>query len=66
MDRTTSKAKIAREIECVGIYCRVRIANDGQITGMLVDQDYRYDPRTNTGGRRLIGYMSELARDMGV
>jgi hypothetical protein len=55
------KAEVARMIEDRGTYCKIRVAKDGQVTGMLVDQDHRYDPKTNTGGRRLVGYMSELA-----
>ena len=60
-----SKAKFARMVEDRGTYCKVRIDRIGEVTGMRVDQNYRYDPHSNTGGRVLIGYMSELACDYG-
>jgi hypothetical protein len=60
-----TKAEFAMAVEARGTYCKVRVAADGQVTGMLVNQDYRYDPHSNTGGRRLIGEMPELACDYG-
>ena len=58
-----SKAEMIRRIEDKGIYCKVRIDAGGMITGMLVNEDHRYDPFTNTGGRRFIGHMSEMIHE---
>ena len=44
-----------KRITDAGIYCNLRIDTDGAITGMLVDEDFPYQPTTNTGGRRFIG-----------
>ena len=63
-----SKAGLVREIEEQGQYRKVRVergSNPAQVevTGMRADQDWRYDAKTNTGGRRLIGYMSDLIHE---
>ena len=50
------KVKIIRAVEDGGKYCKVKISSNGEITGMLVEQDHRYCPQRNTGGRVLIGY----------
>lgn len=50
-----TKAKLIKSIEAKGRYCKVRIDAAGQVTGMLSAEDYPYNKRTNTGGRRYIG-----------
>jgi hypothetical protein len=59
------KASLIRAIESNGRYCKVKIAADGQVTGMLTSEDYPYNKRTNTGGRRYIGQYGDpdLSRD---
>jgi len=52
--------EIINKIESKGQYCKVRIDKQGEITGMLVDEDYRYEPRTNTGGRRYLGHANDV------
>jgi hypothetical protein len=54
----TKKEQIAK-IESDG-YIKVRIDKSGQITGYLPNQNYRYDSKTNTGGRRLLGFFDQL------
>jgi len=49
------KLELINKIEDAGKYTKVRIDKDNQVTGMLVDEDYRYNAHTNTGGRRYIG-----------
>ena len=60
-----SKAELTRAIEVSGRYIKVRIGADGQVTGMLAAEDYRYHKPSNTGGRRYIGQFSDpdLMRD---
>lgn len=50
-----TKAALIRAIEDKGLYCKVKIDSKGEVTGMLVGEDYPYNKRTNTGGRRYIG-----------
>ena len=50
-----TKAELMRKIEDAGRYSKLLIDEDGQITGVLVDEDFPYQPATNTGGRRYIG-----------
>jgi hypothetical protein len=50
-----TKAELMRKIEDAGRYSKLLIDEDGQITGMLVDEDFPYQIATNTGGRRYIG-----------
>ena len=57
-------SKFTEAIEDAGIYCKVRVEGT-QVTGMRVDEDHPYDSATNTGGRRLIGYKSELVGEYG-
>lgn len=54
-----SKKYWIKKIEEGEKYCKVRINRDGEITGMLADEDYTYDTATNTGGRRFIGYYGD-------
>jgi hypothetical protein len=49
------KQELIKKIEARGKYCKVRINGDGEISGMLVDENYRYNAHTNTGGRRYLG-----------
>ena len=60
-----SKAELIRGIKENGRYCKVRIDSKGAVTGMLAAEDYRYDNRSNTGGRRYIGQYGDkdLMRD---
>jgi len=60
-----NKATLIRKIEDAGRYCKVRIASDGRVTGMLVSENYRYHKQSNTGGRRYIGQFGDddLMRD---
>jgi fructose-1,6-bisphosphatase/sedoheptulose 1,7-bisphosphatase-like protein len=58
-EKKMRKAELIRRIEESGKYCKVRISTDGDVTGMLVDEDYRYHKATNTGGRRYIGRFGE-------
>lgn len=58
-----SNTKLMQMIEDAGTYCKVKIDRDGNVTGMRRDQDWRYDAKTNTGGRRLVGYKTELERE---
>ena len=55
----TNKVLIEK-IEADEKWIKVRIDARGEVTGMLADEDHWYDPRTNTGGRRFIGYSHEL------
>jgi hypothetical protein len=59
------KKELINKIENAGKYCKVRIDRANNVTGMLVDEDYRYKPHTNTGGRRYIGNANDpdLLRD---
>lgn len=50
-----SNAEIIRGIEATTRYTAVRIDRDGNITGRPADEPIRYNPRTNTGGRRYLG-----------
>jgi len=50
-----NKVELMKRITDAGKYCKLRIDADGEITGMLVDEDFPYQPATNTGGRRFIG-----------
>jgi hypothetical protein len=50
-----TKAELMRKIEATGRYTKLLIDEDGEITGMQVDEDFPYQPATNTGGRRFIG-----------
>ena len=52
--------ELIKKIESKGKYCKVRIDKNGEITGMLVDENYRYKPRTNTGGRRYLGHSNDV------
>jgi len=55
-----NKSELIEKIEGNTNYRKVRIAADGEITGMLADQDHRYDPHTNTGGRRYLGNFNDV------
>lgn len=57
--RKTTKSSLIRAIEERGKYTKVRINKNGEITGMLESEDYRYHSASNTGGRRFIGYFNE-------
>lgn len=50
-----TKTELIKKISDVGIYCKIGIDEDGEITGMLIEEDFPYQPVTNTGGRRFIG-----------
>jgi hypothetical protein len=50
-----NKFELMKRITEEGKYCNLRIDTTGEITGMLVDEDFPYQPATNTGGRRFIG-----------
>ena len=50
-----TKAELMRKIEDAGRYSKLLIDEDGEITGVLVDEDFPYQAATNTGGRRYIG-----------
>jgi len=52
--------EIIEAIEVKEVYCKVKIDKEGEITGMRIDQDYRYDTATNTGGRRYIGNVNDI------
>jgi hypothetical protein len=54
-----NKRQLIDRIEDAGKYHKVRIAKDNTITGMLVNEDYRYDIHTDTGGRRYIGQAND-------
>lgn len=58
-------SRLTKEIEEEGIYCKVKVEGD-DVTGMAVDEDWRYDASTNTGGRKFIGYKSELMAQYGI
>lgn len=66
-----SNASIIRHLESRGKYCKVRISIDGSVTGMLVNENYRYNRASNSGGRRYIGdrfdrdFLMELEWEMG-
>ena len=53
------KTDIIKKIESQGTYCKVKINKHGEITGMLTDENYRYDSNLNKGGRRFVGYANE-------
>jgi hypothetical protein len=63
--KTLRKAELIRAIESKGLYCKVRIAKCGEVTGMLKTENYRYNVQTNMGGRRYIGQYGDtgLMRD---
>lgn len=50
-----NKIELMKRISAAGKYYNLRIDADGEITGMLVDEDFPYQPATNKGGRRFIG-----------
>ncbi len=56
-----TKAELMRRIEAAGRYAKLLIDEDGEITGMLVDEDFPYQAATNTGGRRYIGQYGDEA-----
>ena len=58
-------SKLTEAIEDAGVYCKVRVEGI-HVTGMRVDEDHPYDSATNTGGRRLIGYKSEIVGEYGI
>jgi hypothetical protein len=58
-------SKLTDVIKDAGKYCKVKIEGE-DVTGMLVDEDYRYESTTNMGGRRLIGKKSELMAKYGI
>jgi len=49
------KTEMIEKIERGGKYVKVKIDKTGEITGMLADEDYSYQPGSNTGGRRFLG-----------
>lgn len=55
----TKKALVAA-IERDGAYVAVKIDASGTVTGRCYGEPVRYNAVTNTGGRRLIGYDTEL------
>jgi len=50
-----TKIELIRKISDSGSYCKIGIDADGEITGMLTDEDFPYQSATNRGGRRFIG-----------
>jgi hypothetical protein len=50
-----TKAELMRKIEDAGRYSKLLIDEDSEISGMLVDEDFPYQPATNTDGCRYIG-----------
>lgn len=55
-----TKASLIKEIEFDGKYEAVKIDAKGNVTGRVVGEPVRYTSSTNTGGRRFIGYDTEL------
>jgi len=55
-----TKKDLAREIEDDGRYDRIKIDAKGNVTGHPVGEPDRYTSATNSGGRRLLGYDTEL------
>jgi hypothetical protein len=58
-------SKLTKLIEAQGRYCKVQVDGPG-LTGMLLSEDHPYNFDTDTGGRRLIGYKSELEAEYGI
>lgn len=56
-----TKARLIKRIEEAGQYVKVRISADGDVTGMLAEENYRYHKASNTGGRRYIGKYNDSA-----
>ena len=44
-----------KRITAAGKYCKLRIDGDGEITGMLIDEDFPCQSATKKGGHRFIG-----------
>jgi hypothetical protein len=58
-----NKKELIERLQSSGKWVKVRIDADGRATGMLAEENYKYNARTNTGGRRFIGYVNELIVD---
>jgi hypothetical protein len=58
------KSELIKNIELNGKWVKVRIDTDGRVTGVLSEENYSYNKKTNTGGRRYIGYANELTEDL--
>ena len=43
-----------------GLYVNVIIRENGDVEGMLADQNYKYNSKTNTGGRRYLGNVLDV------
>lgn len=54
------KTQLIKKIEESGKYVKVKIAKNGEVTGVLATENYRYRATTNTGGRRYIGNITDL------
>ncbi len=52
--------EIIKNVEAQGKYCNVDVSHDGFVTGILIDQNYRYRKDINAGGRRLIGDVRDM------
>lgn len=55
------KSEIKKEMEKTGEWCKVKIEWDGEVTGMKSSENWRYNPKTNTGGRRFLGNIYDKA-----
>lgn len=54
------KTQLIKKIEESGKYVKVKIAKNGEVSGMLAAENYRYRATTNTGGRRYIGNTNNI------
>lgn len=55
-----TKKTLIEAIEDDGAYRNVKIDKHGKVTGVCFDEPSHYHTDTNTGGRRLIGYDTEI------
>ena len=55
-----TKKRLAEMIEGEGNYRAVRIDAQGNVSGVVIDEPSRYNAKSNSGGRKLIGYDTEL------
>ena len=59
-----TKKELIEAIEDDGRYYHVRIDTCGKVTGVPIGESPHHHTATNTGGRRFLGYDSEIAADL--